>query len=225
MTKRDFELIESHMLSCMEDSAHDKDHVYRVLNVALLIANEEAGADLDIIIAAALLHDIGRKEQYENPALCHAEVGAKKAYTFLIKNGFKEEFAAAVSDCINAHRFRGDNPPETLEAKILFDADKIDATGTLGIARTLLYNGVEGEPLYSLDENGNVLDGTNEKTPSFFQEYKFKLEKIYDRLYTETGKRIAQSRRHSAEEFYNSMLNEVQSSYKGGGEILKKAIE
>ncbi len=213
------------MLTCMQDSAHDKEHVYRVLYVALDIADAEPDADKDMVIAAALLHDIGRKEQFENPALCHAQIGAEKAYRFLTANGFDKAFAEAVKYCIVTHRFRSDNPPQSLEAKILFDADKIDATGTLGIARTLVYNGKEGEPLYSLTAAGTVSDGTNDTAPSFFQEYKYKLERLYDRFYTTRGKAIAEERRQTAVSFYNDMLREVQSSYKTGRELLQIYFE
>ena len=213
------------MLSCMDNNAHDKEHIYRVLYTALEIAQSEQGVDEDILIAACLLHDIGRKEQFENPKLCHAEIGAKKAYAFLISNGFEEGFAKRVAACINSHRFRGDNPPESIEAKILFDADKIDVCGTLGIARTLYYNAFLGEPLYNLDENGNVLSGENDKGVSFFQEYKFKLEKIYSKLQTEKGKEIAESRRQSAVDFYESMLREVTETYNTGKAFLNTAIE
>ena len=225
MNINDYNIIESYMLGCMRDSAHDKEHVYRVLNVALQIAEQEGGVDFDVLIAACLLHDIGRPEQYADPSLCHAEVGAQKAYNFLVKNGFAPEFADKVKACINSHRFRGNNPPESLEAKILFDADKIDVTGTLGVARTLFWNGMFGEPLYSLDENGKVLDGAGETEPSFFQEYRYKLEKVYDKIITATGKKIAEERRQSAVSFYNSMLCEVRESYENGGRILKEKID
>ncbi len=213
MKKETFELLENYMLSCMDNNAHDKEHIYRVLYTALEIAQSETNVDFDILIAACLLHDIGRKEQFENPKLCHAEVGAIKAYDFMIENGFEENFAAAVSECISAHRFRGDNPPKTIEAKILFDSDKIDVAGTMGIARTLYYNAFLGEPLYNLDENRNVLNGEDDKGVSFFQEYKFKLEKIYSKLKTEKGREIAESRRKSAQDFYESMLSEVSKTY------------
>ena len=223
MKKEIFELLEGYMLSCMDNNAHDKEHIYRVLYTALEIADSEQKVDRDILIASCLLHDIGRKEQFENPKLCHAEVGAKKAYDFLISNGFDESFAAEVSQCINSHRFRGNNPPKSLEARILFDADKIDVCGTLGIARTLYYNSSLGEPLYNLDENRRVLSGEEDRGVSFFQEYKFKLEKIYSKLQTEKGKEIAESRRQSAVNFYESMLSEVKSSYEYGQNALKTA--
>lgn len=81
------------MLACMADSAHDSQHIYRVLFTALDIAQHEKDVNFDVLISACLLHDIGRKEQSENPKLCHAEVGAEKARKFLIENGFSREFA------------------------------------------------------------------------------------------------------------------------------------
>ena len=225
MKREEYNLIENYMLECMRDSAHDKAHICRVLNVALEIAEGEENVNYDVLIAACLLHDISRAEQYENPAVDHAKAGAQKAYTFLKENGFDEEFSRSVFHCIRTHRFRGNDAPETIEAKILFDADKIDATGTLGIARTLQYKAGFSEPLYSFDENGNVSDGTDDKQPSFFQEYKFKLERVYDRIITKSGKRIANERRKSAVSFYESMLSEVKSSYEKGKQILDKVIE
>ena len=107
----------------------------------------------------------------------------------------------------------------------MFDADKIDATGTLGIARTLVYQGAMCEPLYSLLPDGRVSDGTNDEAPSFFQEYKYKLEKIYSRFYTKRGKEIAEERRKTAVSFYNDMLREVSSAYDCGIELLDGIID
>lgn len=208
-----YKKVENYMLSCMTDSAHDKEHIYRVLYMALDIAKYENEVDKDILIISCLLHDIGREEQFKNPKLCHAKIGSEKAYHYLLDNGFSEETAIHVKSCILTHRFRSDNPPNSIEAKILFDADKLDVTGTLGIARTLFYKAQVSEPLYSVDENRYVLNGENDKLPSFFQEYKYKLEKLYDRFYTNRGMQIAKERQASAIEFYTSMLKEVQECY------------
>ncbi|MBE6755915.1 MAG: HD domain-containing protein [Ruminococcaceae bacterium] len=224
MTKETYKKLENYMLDCMKDSAHDKEHVYRVLYVALDIASKEKEVDYDVLVSACLLHDIARQEQNENPKLCHAEVGSEKAYKFLIENDFEKAFAEKVKHCISSHRFRKNNVPESTEAKVLFDADKIDAAGTLGIARTLVYQGAMCEPLYSLTSDGRVSDGTDEEIPSFFQEYKYKLEKIYSRFYTDRGKEIAEERRKTAESFYNNMLREVTSSYDNGIDLLGKII-
>ena len=88
MTKETYSLLEGYMLSSMEDSAHDKEHVYRVLANAMVIAEAEEAVDYDILICACLLHDIGRPDQIRDPSLCHAQVGAEKACRFLLAQGF-----------------------------------------------------------------------------------------------------------------------------------------
>lgn len=225
MTKETYSLFETYMLSCMNDSAHDKEHIYRVLYNALKIAETEESVDYDILTCACLLHDIGRKEQFEDPALCHAAVGAEKAYKFLIEHNFSSEYAEKVKHCIETHRYRKSNQPKSTEAKILFDADKLEATGTIGIARTLFYKGKVAEPLYSLLPDGTVSDGTDDTEPSFFQEYKYKLENVYSRFYTKTGNKIAKERQHSAVDFYNSMFSEINESYKDGIISLEKLLK
>lgn len=225
MKREIYSMIEKYMLSCMEDSAHDKEHIYRVLYNALKIAETETGVDYDILISACLLHDIGRKEQFENPKLCHAMVGGKKAYDFLVEHGFEAEYAGRVKQCIETHRYRGDNFPQSIEAKILFDADKLDVSGAIGIARTLTYKGNVSEPLYSLLPDGRVSDGENDDKPSFFREYKYKLEKLYSHFYTAKGVELAKERQRAAVEFYNSMLKEISSSYEKGISELNRLVQ
>ena len=82
MTKQEYTTIENFMLDCMKDSAHDKHHIYRVLNAAVDIAAHEPNVDMRILTAACLLHDIGRDAQAANKALCHAQVGAEMAQNF-----------------------------------------------------------------------------------------------------------------------------------------------
>ena len=224
MTKETYNLIENYMRSCMTDSAHDAQHIYRVLYNALEIAKAEDGVDYEVLITACLLHDIGRKEQFENPALCHAMVGGEKAYAFLIENGFDEAFSQKVKHCIQTHRFRKTMQPASIEAKILFDADKLDVTGALGIARTLMYKGNVAEPIYNVLPDGTIGDGSGEEPPSFFREYKFKLEKLYDKFYTARGGELAQQRREIAAAFYESLYREVNTGYTSGRRMLRELI-
>lgn len=216
MNRETYCLLENYMICCMKDTAHDKEHVYRVLYNALEIAKTENDVNYDILIAACLLHDIGRKEQFENPDQCHAIIGSEKAYHFLLAYGFEASYAEQVKQCIMAHRYRKENPPQSLEAKILFDADKLDAAGAVGIARTLLYKGIVAEPLYSMLPDGLVSTGENDTMPSFFQEYKYKLENLYSNFYTKKAAAIAKERQYIAVEFYNSLYQEVNSSYQNG---------
>jgi len=201
----------------MSDSAHDTEHVYRVLNYAIDIAKCEGGADMEMLTAACLLHDIGREEQFADPGVDHAACGAEKAREWLAANGYSGEFAGEVASCIRTHRFRSDNQPQTLEAKILFDADKLDVCGAVGIARTLFYKAHVSEPLYSLAENGEVCDGTNDTEPSFLREYKFKLENMYDKFYTNRGSELAKKRKSAAKNFYDSLLAEARECYSWRG--------
>ena len=225
MDKETFTLLENYMGICMEDSAHDKAHIYRVLYHALDIAKSEPDVNYDVLICACLLHDIGRKEQYENSALCHAVIGGQKAYGFLVNNHFDPQFASHVQKCIETHRYRSNNPPQTIEAKILFDADKLDATGAMGIARTLLYQGNVSDPLYTLNPDGSVSDGTTDSSPSFFREYKYKLEKVYGRFYTTRAKALAAQHQDAAVNFYHNLLTEVTSAYSIGHSQLNAILE
>lgn len=220
-----YEQMENCMLDAMEGGAHDAEHVYRVLYAALDIAQTEPAADLDVVIAACLLHDIGRAEERQDPSVCHAQVGAEKAYRFLLGIGQDEPFAAHVRDCIRTHRFRSDAPPETLEAKILFDADKLDSAGAFGVARTLVFRGERAEPLYTRAADGSVSDGTGDKRPSFFQEYKRKLERVYAGFYTARGAALAESRRATAEGFYRALLREARETDEKGREILRGLLQ
>lgn len=115
--------------------------------------------------------------------------------------------------------------PESIEARILFDADKLDVAGAMGIARTLIYKGIVSEPMYSLLPDGSVSNGENDTRPSFFQEYKYKLESLYSNFYTAEAEMIAKERQATAVSFYNSLYEEVRSSYENGKEELGKILE
>lgn len=225
MDRSTFQKIEAYMLSIMADSAHDAEHIYRVLSNALVIAREETRVNYDILIAACLLHDVGRPDQIRDPSLCHATVGSDKAYKFLIENSFPESFAEHVRNCIRTHRFRKNDQPESLEAKILFDADKLDVVGAIGIARTLVYKGTVTEPLYTRRDDGTISDGAGEEPHSFFQEYHRKLNKLYDRFYTQSGHRLAQERRKAAQDFYESIYREVTALDITGKSELEKILK
>lgn len=225
MENKTYSLLENYMLSCMKDSAHDREHVYRVLKNALIIAENMDNVDYDVLIAACLLHDIARPEQIADPAVCHAAFGSEKAYDFLVDQGFSEDFSGHVRSCIRTHRFRKNDQPETLEARILFDADKLDVVGAVGIARTLVYKGTVSDPLYTRKADGSISDGSEETVSSFFREYKFKLEKLYDRFYTEKGRELALMRKPAAEDFYNSLFDEVNTFDQIGNDLLMGHIE
>ena len=207
-------IVEGYMHSCMNTSAHDMEHVYRVLNYALEIARHESElVDIELLTVVCLLHDIARMEQCSDENVDHALYGAGKAYTWLVKNGYSDEFASMAKECIMTHRFRSNNPPQSIEARILFDADKLDVCGAIGIARVLLSKSYKAEPIYSLTENGEVSDGAQDTQSSFLHEYKFKLEKLYGKFFTKLGIQLAEKRRTIAENFYIALLSEARECY------------
>jgi len=215
MTREQYHLLESYMRQSMDDGAHGTDHVYRVLYIAMDIAAAEENVDADVLVAACLLHDIARREQGQGLVKCHAAAGAEKARAFLLSHGWDEAFAEKVAHAIRTHRFSVKRPPESVEAKILFDADKVDVTGLMGVARTLQYGGEMGEPLYTLGSDGLPAPGAVEDAPSFFQEYKRKLERLYDRFYTARGLALARERQKAAEAFRDALWAEVDKAYRG----------
>lgn len=227
MTRETYQLIESYMLECMDpkDSAHGAEHVYRVLYTALDIAAHMENVNTDVLICACLLHDIGRKSQANDPSVCHAAAGAEMAKAFLLEHDFAEDFADHVAACILSHRYRKGISCDSIEAKILFDSDKLDVSGAVGIARTLYYGAQFGEPLYSRDENGEILDGKERiGAHSFLHEYNFKLKKVYDGFHTARAAEIASNRRQISEDFYKAILSESREAEQLGKHHLQNML-
>ncbi|RME45552.1 MAG: HD domain-containing protein [Caldilineae bacterium] len=179
------------------DAAHDFDHVLRVLANARQIARTEP-ANLQILETAVLLHDIARADQART-GRDHAAEGARRARAIL--RDAPPHFVDAVCHAIAAHRFRVDNPPQTIEAKILYDADKLDAIGAVGVARAFAFSGHHNQPLWAEDESG---------LHSPWQEYRRKLVKIRDKLLTEAGRRLAQQRHDFMVQFFAQLQAEIR---------------
>ena len=180
------------------DAAHDFDHVLRVLANAARIAQTE-GANMPVLQTATLLHDIARADQ-SRTGQDHAAEGAGQAETLLRSQGYQADFIEAVCCAIATHRFRSNNPPQSLEAQILYDADKLDSIGAVGVARAFAYGGHLNRPLWAED-------GTGEHTA--LQEYRVKLSRVKDRLFTATAQKIAAQRHKHMAEFFEQMAAEI----------------
>jgi uncharacterized protein len=188
---------------------HDWSHTQRVLELCVHMGNEE-GADLEVLFAAALLHDISRDEA-DRSGVCHADLSAEMALPILEKYGFPKEKHDAVIQCVKTHRFRGDAKPESLEAKILFDADKLDALGAIGVCRAYAYAGENGQRLYSsLDERAEIKKVTDHSLHSPVAEFRLKLSKLKDGMFTRSGKRLAEERHQFMLSFFNRLYEEIK---------------
>jgi uncharacterized protein len=188
------------------DPVHGFDHILRVLRTAEFLANAEGG-DIEIVRAASLLHDASGAETGGEKRAEHQHHSAEFAEQILKAEGWAQERIAAVQHCIRAHRFRGDEEPISLEAKILFDADKLDVIGAFGVARTLAYDVVMQWPFHAEVSEQFRKTGVKEQgeTHSSYHEYLFKLGKIQNRLHTETAKQIADKRQKFLNEFFEQL--------------------
>ena len=226
MNRATFNLIYRHMLLYAETGgAHDVTHVERVLYAALDIARFEENVDPDILIAACLLHDIGRPAQAKDPKVDHAAHGAQMAYDFLLSIGWSKAQAEHVRTCIAAHRFRGAGRHTSIESRILYDADKLDVCGIIGIARTIAYQGAYGLPLYHVDENGAAVTEGQAKDDTFFAEYDIKLRRIDDSFLTARGKELAAGRRATADACVLGLKKELDSIHRHGALLLQSSLQ
>lgn len=196
------------------DPVHDFDHIQRVYTMSQRIGSAE-GADLEIVLAAALLHDadgndLADKARRQDHHLSSADFAGE----VLRKDGWIEERIQAVCHCIEAHRYRDDSiQPKTIEAMVLFDADKLDSLGAVGVARVLAFSAVAKMPFYAKPSEKFFASGDKEpgEPHSAYHEHLFKLRNIKGRLYTVTGKQIAEERSRYLDDFFKKLIEEWES--------------
>lgn len=165
---------------------HGYEHVERVYNTCIYIGRVEK-ANMKILLPAALLHDVVREE--EN----HAKAGAENAKLILRRYGYPPFEIEKITNAISTHSFSGNKPPETLEGKILSDADKLDALGALGIYRTAVYSGEHARPVTDFIAH--------------FHDKLFKLERF---LFTTEAKRMAGERTKYMGDFVKHLEKELK---------------
>lgn len=192
-----------------EASGHDWWHIYRVWNLSKKIAKIEGG-NLNTIEAGALLHDIADWKFHNGDE----DIGPKRAAEILFRYKADKSMIEAVQTIIKEISFKGsgvDTPMSSLEGAIVQDADRLDAIGAIGIARTFAYGGVKGQVIYQPEIkpilHQNFESYKNSKGPSinhFFE----KLLLLKDRMNTSTGKKIAEKRHAFMEEYLSRFFEE-----------------
>jgi Predicted HD superfamily hydrolase len=186
-----------------DPSGHDWWHVHRVRQLALELARSE-GADPFICELAALLHDVADEKLNESK-----EAGLRKVRDWLSDQRIEPEAIRFVMTIIATMSYNGGkNPPmETLEGKVVQDADRLDALGAMGIARTFLYSGFKGQLLHDPDGNFDDLDYRSNRKTAIYHFYE-KLLKLKDLLNTDTAKRMAANRHRFMESFLTQFYKE-----------------
>ena len=202
------------------DWAHGRSHIERVTRAAIEIGTQE-GADLDIIELAAILPDIfEHRETHSNiEGLKHEVHGAQEARRILTSLGIPSEVTERVCHCIEAHRKRTGPEPRTIEAKCLFDADKLDCIGAIGVIRAAFVSFDHGQEFYKEEKDiegykrknirpdGTIIDFSKHSSNL---EYELSLKQVASRVYTQTGRRLAVERAAFMDEFFERVGKEIK---------------
>jgi uncharacterized protein len=191
--------------------SHDMGHVERVVALAGRIAQAE-GADEVLVVCAAYLHDIERGRE-DAGGEDHAVAGARVARELLSgTGGFTPEDIEVIAGAIASHRFRSGPPPSTAEARCLFDADKLDALGAVGVGRAYMMAGEHGQRLHSSPDPDVATRHVKEIEHSRYspvEEYAVKLRHLPERMTTREGRRMAEERAAFMAAFFAQLENEV----------------
>ena len=196
---------------------HDWSHVERVRNLALKIGKKE-GANLEILELASILHDIGREEEKNSQGkICHAQKSAELAKKILKKYNIDDGNIESIIHCIKTHRFRKGNKPQTIEAKVLFDADKLDTMGAVGLGRAFIFAGDVGSKMMYNGQEKELAKTNKDYTyceeDSAILEYEVKLKYLKDKIITKTGKNFAQRRHDFMKKFIEEFWSEVEGKH------------
>ena len=189
------------------DGAHDIAHLQRVWKNVVKIQTSEGG-DLEILFAAALLHDCVSVEKNDPKRSLASRQAAQKAAGLLETLGWPSDRIARTAHAIQAHAFSAGIAPETLEAKILQDADRLDAIGLIGTARCFYIAGRMGSGLYDLEDPMAVSRPLDDKRHAL-DHFPAKLFKLADGFQTTTGAALARQRHKRLEQFLADFLDEI----------------
>lgn len=189
------------------DSAHDPGHVERVVGTARRLADLE-GATMDVVVPAAWLHDCVAVPK-DSPERAEASTMAVDAASrFLKEEGYPDEWIPQIEHAIEAHSYSGKVAPETLEAKILQDADRIDALGAVGIGRCFMVGGVLGQTFYHPDDPF-CEDRTPDDTTCIVDHFYEKLLGLPDTMQTEAGREKAERRASFMKTYLRQLAAEI----------------
>lgn len=203
-----YEVVKHHLDDA--PGCHDFAHTQRVMHNADILLVSNPDADVDTVRLAALLHDIARPEELQaKGTICHAERGAAMAEQLLIEYGFDDlALVERVKYAILRHRFRRNHPPQALEEQIIYDADKLDSIGAVGIGRAFHFAGREGAKLHNSEQDA-INSAAYSRDDSAYREYLVKLRHIPERMLTAAGRELAIERAEFMEQFFQRLNRET----------------
>jgi uncharacterized protein len=190
-----------------DDGSHDLAHIHRVFKNAMKIQAGEGG-DVEILAAAVLLHDCVAVEKSSPLRSQASRLAAEKASGILAGLGWPEAKIAAVAHAILTHSFSANIPPETLEAKMLQDADRLDAIGMVGVARCFYIAGRMGSGLYHPADPGAEHRPLDDRSYAI-DHFPAKLLKLSEGFQTVTGAKLAKERHERLTLFLTLFRDEI----------------
>lgn len=189
------------------DGAHDEAHLLRVWRNVVKIAEIEGG-NTEILVAATILHDCVWVDKASSDRSKASRFAADKAGDVLAALGWPDGRIAGVRHAIEAHSFSAEITPVSIEAKILQDADRLDAIGWIGVARCFYVAGMRGTKLYDMNDPG----ATRRKLDDIayaLDHFQTKLLRLGEGLNTATGRTMAEQRSHDLRRYFDGILNEI----------------
>ena len=190
-------------------SCHDFDHTLRVMHNAELLLEHYPEADAQIVMLGALLHDIARPEEDKSGGRrCHAAAGAEMVPQWLNECRFPDALAEPVSAAVRTHRFRGKDLPNSLEADLVFDADKLDALGAVGIGRAFLFAGHLNARLHNTEAEALAADAYSSEDTAY-REFLVKLRYLPRRMRSAAGRKLAVERAGFMAAFFEELDAEI----------------
>lgn len=196
-----------HALQPSDDGAHDLAHLQRVWHNARTL-HETEGGELDVLLAAVLLHDCVSVEKNSPLRAQASRLAADKASTLLQEMNWPREKITQVAHAIEAHSFSANITPLTLEAKIVQDADRLDSLGMLGVARTFYVAGRMGAALYD-PQDPEAKHRDYDDTRFCLDHFQTKLLHLAEGFQTATGQRLAQIRHQRLKGFMEQFKDEI----------------
>lgn len=196
-----------HLPDNRSDGSHDLAHIHRVWTNARAIQAEEGG-DLEILLAATLLHDCVVVEKSSPLRSQASTLSAEKASAILTAEGWSAARVQAVADAIRTHSFSAGLIPTSLEARILQDSDRLDAIGLVGVARCFYVAGRNGSALY--DFTNPYAEGRGYEDSRYaIEHFHTKLLKLASGFQTVAGARMAAERHQRLEHFLQNFMHEI----------------
>lgn len=190
------------------DPAHDFHHIMRVYKNAKLIGRRE-GTNMEILLPAVLLHDLVVYTKGSAKSSKSSDESADLAKNILQSYGYLQDQINQICYCIRAHSYSKRLVPASLEGKILQDADRLDALGAIGIARTFSVGGSENRTFYNADDPFCRSDRDLDDMQWTLDHFQMKLLKLQDCMHTKTAKKIAQERTRFMILFIRQLQKEI----------------